>query len=68
MNPIYAAGYTGAGAYVGVVGQTYAPEQDIINFRSASGMTPPPVLYACIDPVAANCTGAAAISDWGDSG
>ena len=66
VNPIYAAGYTGAGAYVGVVGQTYAPEQDIINFRSASGMTPPQVLYACIDPVAANCTGAAAISDWGD--
>jgi hypothetical protein len=66
VNAIYDAGYTGSGMYVGVVGQTYAPEQDIINFRSAAGLTAPLLSYVCIDPVAANCTGAAAISDAGD--
>jgi subtilase family serine protease len=60
VNPIYNAGYTGTGAYVGVVGQTYAPLSDITNFRSAAGMTAPKVTYYCIDPDAGNCTDAAA--------
>jgi hypothetical protein len=66
VTPIYGAGYTGTGAYVGVVGQTYAPESDISNFRSAAGLGPAKLIYACIDPVAAHCTGTAAISTVGD--
>jgi subtilase family serine protease len=68
VNAIYAAGYTGTGAHVGVVGQTYAPLSDIANFRSASGLTAPLVTYECIDPVPANCKGASAISTAGDLG
>ena len=36
MDPIYAAGYTGAGMHIGVVGQTYFPPEDITNFRTAA--------------------------------
>ena len=60
VNPIYDAGYTGTNAYVGVVGQTYAPLSDITNFRSAAGMTAPKVNYFCIDPSTTTCTDAAA--------
>ncbi len=74
VNNIYAAGYTGKGAYVGVVGQTYAPQSDIANFRSAAGLSTPnfpslnscpasntsSVCYVCIDPTVSNCTGSLA--------
>jgi subtilase family serine protease len=57
VNNIYAAGYTGKGAYVGVVGQTYAPQSDIDNFRRASQLGPTNIVYVCIDPKVSNCTG-----------
>ena len=49
MNPVYTAGYTGTGYYVGVVGQTYAPESDITNFRNAAGLGAVNLIYDCID-------------------
>jgi subtilase family serine protease len=80
VNPIYTAGYTGAGTYVGVVGQTYAPQSDITNFRTAAGLSTPSfpslnscpasstssVCYVCIDPTVSHCTGTSAISTAGD--
>ncbi len=82
VKAIYDAGYTGAGTYVGVVGQTYAPPSDITNFRSASGLSAASLpglnscpasnsaslCYVCIDSTVANCTGASAISTAGDLG
>jgi hypothetical protein len=75
VNAIYDAGYTGANAYVGVVGQTYAPLSDIAEFRKAAGMSTPSspslntcpasstssVCYVCIDSDQTNCADAAAI-------
>jgi hypothetical protein len=66
--PIYSAGYDGTGSDVGVVGQTYAPQVDIDNFRQAAGLTATKLTYVCIDPVTSNCTGASAISTEGDLG
>jgi subtilase family serine protease len=82
VNNIYTAGYTGKGAYVGVVGQTYAPQSDITNFRSAAGMSTPSfpsintcpasngsaLCYVCIDSTVSRCTGSSAISTLGDRG
>jgi len=68
VTSIYNAGYDGTGTHVGVVGQTYAPQTDINNFRSASGLSATKLTYVCIDTVAANCTGAASISTEGDLG
>ncbi len=82
VNPIYSAGYTGAGAHVGVVGQTYAPQADIVNFRSASGLSAatfpslntcpasnaPSLCYVCIDPTTAHCTGSTAIAPYSAEG
>jgi subtilase family serine protease len=78
VNNIYTAGpgYTGKGAYVGVVGQTYAPSSDITNFRSAAGMSTPSfpsintcpasngsaLCYVCIDSTVSRCTGSSAIA------
>jgi hypothetical protein len=62
VNPIYGAGYDGTGAHVGVVGQTYVPQADIDNFRSAAGLSATKLTYVCIDTTVANCTGPAAIS------
>ena len=41
---------------MGVVGQTYAPESDITNFRNAAGLGAVNLIYDCIDPTTANCT------------
>jgi hypothetical protein len=37
-NPLYAAGYTGAGQTIGVIGQTDIVQADITAFRSASNL------------------------------
>ncbi len=80
VNNIYAAGYTGTGAYVGVVGQTYAPQADIANFRSAAGLSAAnfpsintcpasntsSLCYVCLDPTVSNCTGTSAIAPQSD--
>ncbi len=62
VNGVYTAGYTGTGYYLGVVGQTYAPESDITNFRNAAGLGAVNLIYDCIDSKVANCTGSYAIA------
>jgi len=64
VNAIYNDGYTGTGTYVGVAGQTYAPESDITNFRNASGLGSTNLIYECIS--SANCTNATGTSTGGD--
>jgi subtilase family serine protease len=54
VNPIYLAGYTGAGVHIGVLGQTYVPQADIEYFRTAAGLNAGNITYACIS--ASNCT------------
>ena len=60
LNSIYTAGFDGTGVHVGVVGQTYAPQADIDNFRTAAGLSATKLTYACIS--SADCTDAAGIS------
>ena len=65
VNSIYAQSCgsgvcDGTGMYVGVVGQTYAPQSDIDNFRSAAGLGTTKLVYECIS-TSVNCTDAAAI-------
>jgi subtilase family serine protease len=67
VTSIYTAGYTGTGAHVGVVGQTYAPQADIDNFRSASGLAATKLSYVCID-TSVSCTDSTSISTTGDLG
>jgi subtilase family serine protease len=64
VNALYSAGFTGGARHVGVVGQTYAPQEDIDHFRSASGLGVTNLTYVCIDPAptTATCTGPTAIS------
>jgi len=64
MAPIYNAGYTGTGMHVGVVGQTYVPQDDIDHFRSAAGLSTTKLNYHCIS--SADCTDAAGTSTDGD--
>jgi subtilase family serine protease len=64
VTSIYNAGYTGLGAHVGVVGQTYAPQADIDHFRSAAGLSSTKINYQCIS--SADCTDAAGTSSDGD--
>jgi hypothetical protein len=64
VTSIYNAGYSGTGAHVGVVGQTYAPQIDIDNFRSAAGLSGTKINYVCIS--SANCTDQAGTSTDGD--
>ena len=66
VTPIYNAGYDGTGAHVGVVGQTYVPQADIDNFRSASGLSATKLTLYCISSV--DCTDTAGISTTGDLG
>lgn len=64
VTSIYSAGYTGAGAHVGIVGQTYVPKADIDHFRSAAGLTSTKLNYHCIS--SSNCSNAAGTSTDGD--
>jgi subtilase family serine protease len=64
VTSIYNAGFTGVGAHVGIVGQTYAPKADIDHFRSAAGLTSTKLNYHCIS--SSNCTSAAGTSTDGD--
>ncbi len=48
INPAYAAGYTGIGQSIAIVGQSAVILSDIVNFKSAAGISSPapiPVLY-----------------------
>jgi subtilase family serine protease len=65
LNSVYTAGFDGTGVHVGVVGQTYAPQADIDNFRTAAGLSATKLTYACIS--SADCTDAVGISQ-GDLG
>ncbi|PSH03830.1 MAG: hypothetical protein CXZ00_09595 [Acidobacteria bacterium] len=67
VNAIYSAGFDGTGIHVGVVGQTYAPQSDIDNFRSAAGLPATKLTYYCIS--AADCTDEAGIKsgDWAEA-
>jgi subtilase family serine protease len=69
VTSIYGAGYTGTGAHVGVVGQTYAPQADIDHFRTASSLGTTNISYVCIDK-SVSCTASTAIapSSAGDLG
>jgi hypothetical protein len=60
VNTIYNAGFDGTGIHVGIVGQTYAPQADIANFRTATGMSAAQLTYYCIST--ANCTDTAGIT------
>lgn len=64
VTPIYTAGFTGLGAHVGVVGQTYVPQADIDHFRTAAGLTSTKLNYQCIS--SADCTDVAGTSTDGD--
>src|SRR6266496_557357 len=66
VDAVYNAGFTGSGAFVGVVGQTFLPKTDIDHFRSASKLGSTRLTFVCIDPVTSQCTNASAISDQGD--
>jgi len=66
VDAIYNAGFTGTGAFVGVVGQTFLPKSDVDHFRSAAGLSSTKLTFVCIDRVSSQCTGASAISDQGD--
>ena len=61
VTSIYSAGYTGTGAHVGVVGQTYAPQADIDHFRTASGLGATNISYVCID-ASVSCTASTAVA------
>ncbi len=76
-DPNLQRGVHGAGAHVGVVGQTYAPQADIDHFRSASGLSghlsslnscpasnAPSHCYQCMDPTTAHCTGSTATAPY----
>ena len=54
VAPIYTANYTGSGMHVGIVGQTYIPQTDIDNFRSAAGLPSTLLTYKCT--TASTCT------------
>ncbi len=48
INPAYAAGYTGTGQSIAIVGQSAVILSDIVNFKTAAGVSslaPIPVLY-----------------------
>jgi hypothetical protein len=64
VTSVYSAGYTGTGAHVGIVGQTYVPKADIDHFRSAAGLSSTKLNYHCIS--SSNCTNAAGTSTDGD--
>jgi len=66
LTSVYAAGFDGTGMHVGVVGQTYAPQADIDNFRAAAGLPATKLTYVCIS--LADCTDTASISTTGDLG
>jgi subtilase family serine protease len=57
VNALYAAGLDGTGVHVGIVGQTYAPQSDIDNFRAASGLSSSTLTYYCMST--AHCSDAA---------
>ena len=55
VDAVYDANFTGTGAFVGVVGQTFAPQADIARFRSAANLTAAKLQYQCIS-TSANCS------------
>jgi hypothetical protein len=65
VSSLYTNGFDGTGVHVGIVGQSYAPQADIDNFRAASGLLATKLTYACIS-TAVSCTDAASISSTGD--
>jgi subtilase family serine protease len=77
VNPIYAAGFTGANIHIGVVGQTFVPnsgeQDDIDHFRIAAGLsTPAKLTYVCLSSPSPSCTqtappGADVDADWVES-
>jgi hypothetical protein len=52
VNPVYKAGYNGAGQTILVTGQSLINLQDVRSFRAAAGLPPsdPKLLYLGIDP------------------
>jgi subtilase family serine protease len=54
VTSIYNAGYTGTGMHVGIAGQTYFPQEDIDDFRTAAGLSATKLNMVCIS--AADCT------------
>lgn len=64
VSTLYGNGFSGTGAHVGIVGQTYAPKADIDHFRSAAGLTSTKINYVCISSV--NCSNATGTSTDGD--
>jgi hypothetical protein len=42
VNPVYNAGYTGAGQTIVLIGQSEILPSDVLNFQIASGITPAP--------------------------
>jgi len=67
VTPIYAAGYTGTGMHVGIAGQTYFPQEDIDDFRTAAGLSATKLNMVCIST--ADCTDVAgeSVGDIGEA-
>jgi hypothetical protein len=62
LNAVYSAGFDGTGTDVAVVGQSYAPQSDIDNFRTASGLPATNLNYVCLPTTTVPCTDAASMA------
>ena len=56
VAPVYTAGTTGSGMHVGIVGQTYIPQTDVDNFRSAAGLPATLLTYYCTTSSTGSCS------------
>jgi subtilase family serine protease len=67
VTQIYSAGYTGTGMHLGIAGQTYFPQEDIDDFRAASGLSATKLNMVCIST--ADCTDVAgeSVGDIGEA-